>query len=76
MIPQWYTLAYLINKKGIETILSKLPWNDNVDNIFSNHIKELNSICFVNNIFINGGSLETTDKKSNFGSLIWKNRPK
>ena len=72
MIPQWYTLAYLINRKGIETVLSKLPWNNNVDIIFSNYIKELNSICFINNIFINDGSLDSKDKKSNFGSLIWK----
>jgi len=72
MIPQWYTLAYLINRKGIETLLSKLPWNNNVDIIFSNYIKELNSICFINNIFINDGSLDSKDKKSNFGSLIWK----
>ena len=73
MIPQWYTLAYLINRKGIEIILSKLPWNNNVDIIFSNYIKELNSICFINNIFSNDGSLDSKDKKSNFGSLIWKN---
>jgi GR25 family glycosyltransferase involved in LPS biosynthesis len=72
MIPQWYTLAYLINRKGIETVLSKLPWNNNVDIIFSNYIKELNSICFINNIFINDGSLDSKDNKSNFGSLIWK----
>jgi GR25 family glycosyltransferase involved in LPS biosynthesis len=71
MIPQWYTLAYLINKKGIEIILSKLPWDNNVDNIFSNNIKELNALCFTNDIFLNKGSLNSKDKKSDFGSIIW-----
>lgn len=76
MIPQWGTVAYLINKTGIEILLSKLPWEQNIDKIISNNIEELNALCYLNNIIINKGSVDNQDKNSKFGSLIWKIEPK
>ena len=71
MVPQWGLVSYLINKKGIQIILSKLPWNDNCDIIVSKYTKELNALCFINSIFINKGATCSDDKTSEFGSLLW-----
>ncbi len=76
MTPQWGLVSYLINKKGIQTILSKLPWNDNCDIIVSEYINELNALCFINSIFINKGATCSNDKTSEFGSLLWNIKPK
>jgi len=70
-IPQWGCVAYLINKKGIEIMLSKLPFYDNNDIMISKNLEELNSLCFINDIFINQGALDGNDKTSEFGSLLW-----
>jgi len=70
--PQWGCLAYLINKKGIEIMLSKLPFYDNNDIMISKNLEELNSLCFINNIFINKGAMDGNDKTSEFGSLLWE----
>jgi hypothetical protein len=70
-IPQWGCLAYLINKKGIEIMLSKLPFYDNNDIMISKNLEELNSLCFINDIFINQGAMDGNDKTSEFGSLLW-----
>jgi GR25 family glycosyltransferase involved in LPS biosynthesis len=69
--PQWGCLAYLINKKGIEIMLSKLPFYDNNDIMISKNLEELNSLCFINDIFINQGAMDGNDKTSEFGSLLW-----
>ena len=45
--------CYLISKEGAKIILSKLPCNDNIDIFYLQLINELNSLCFINNIFIN-----------------------
>ena len=71
MIKQWGGLAYMINKKGIELLLSKLPYDDNNDVIISKYINELNSICLINNLIINKGADDAKDTKSEFGSLLW-----
>jgi GR25 family glycosyltransferase involved in LPS biosynthesis len=71
MIPQWYGIAYMINKKGIEFMLSKLPYDDNNDSIISKYCKELNALSLVNDIVINKGALDAYDKNSEFGSLLW-----
>jgi hypothetical protein len=71
MVKQWGGLAYMINKKGIELLLSKLPFDENNDVIVSNYINELNSVCLINNIIINQGAVDAMDKKSQFGSLLW-----
>lgn len=76
MLSQWGTVSYLINKVGAHFLLSTLPWNANVDIVYSSYIKDLNSLCFINNIFINKGSSDSTDKKAEFGSLIWANKLK
>ena len=44
--------VYLINKKGIELMLSKLPFYDTLGKMISNNIDELNALCFVNTIFV------------------------
>jgi hypothetical protein len=74
MIPQWHTLAFLIDKKGIEITLSKLPYNNHIDHIYSDNIRTLNAICYLNTMFRNGGSDTCGDKSSTFGSLIYKLR--
>ena len=45
-------LVYLINKKGIELMLSKLPFYDTLSKMITNNIEELNALCFVNTIFV------------------------
>jgi GR25 family glycosyltransferase involved in LPS biosynthesis len=71
MIYQWGGVAYLINKKGITTLMDLLPYSDNFDNILSLYISNLNSLCCLNTVFNTEGSLNSTDTNSKFGSLIW-----
>jgi GR25 family glycosyltransferase involved in LPS biosynthesis len=71
MIPQWGGLAYLINKKAIQFILSQIPFDDNNDVIISKYVNELNSLCLLNNLIINKGADDANDKSSEFGSLLW-----
>ena len=72
MIPQWHTLAYLINKKGIDILFSKFPMNTHIDHVYSENIKELNAICYINTMFENGGAKSRRDNSSKYGSLIYK----
>lgn len=76
MIPQYHTTAYFINKKGIKKTLEQFPINENIDRFYSTQIKNLNSLCWINEIFKNEGSLDNSVKekqnKKKFGSLIWK----
>jgi GR25 family glycosyltransferase involved in LPS biosynthesis len=76
MIKQWHTIAYLIDKRGIDIIFSKFPYNEHIDHIYSNNIKELNATCYMNTMFKNGGAEFCNDKSSKFGSLIYKLRGK
>ena len=69
LIPQWGTVSYLINKTGIKMILEK-PLCGVIDETIT-RIKELNGLCFLNNIFKTGGSTDPRDKTSAFGSLLW-----
>jgi GR25 family glycosyltransferase involved in LPS biosynthesis len=71
MIPQWGGVAYLINKKGIEIMRSKIPFDENNDIMISKNIEDLNALCFINDIFINKGAIDGNDKISEYGSLIW-----
>jgi len=73
MYPQWGGVAYLINKKAIHFILSKMPFDDNNDVIMSKYVNELNSLCLINNLIINKGADDANDKSSEFGSLLWNN---
>lgn len=70
MIPQWHTCAYLISKEGARRTLSHLPLDDNIDHVFGKLIPELNSLCWLNNMFHCKGALEGNDKSSEFGSII------
>jgi hypothetical protein len=53
MIENNNSSAYLINKKGIEIMMTKLPFYDTIGNMISKNIDELKALCFVNNIFVN-----------------------
>lgn len=71
MISQYGTLAYFINKRGIKKVLEQFPINKNIDEFYSSKIKDLNSLCWINNIFESEGNLDPHIKKK-LGSLIWK----
>jgi GR25 family glycosyltransferase involved in LPS biosynthesis len=73
MIPQWGTVSYLISKIGIKILLSKLPYNDNIDVSISKYTNELNALCLINDMIINKGADNANDKSSEFGSIIWEN---
>lgn len=76
MIPQYHTTAYFINKKGIKKVLEEFPIILHIDKFYNSIIKKLNSLCWINDIFINEGSLDNSIKekqnKKKFGSLIYK----
>lgn len=71
MIYQWGTVAYLINKNGVKTILNYLPYSKNFDIILSLHISELKSLCCLNTVINTEGSVNSVDRTSKFGSLVW-----
>ena len=74
MVNQWHTTAYFINKNGIQILIDRYPINKNIDLQFNYLIKDLNSVCWINNMFSNEGDASGSDNKSEFGSIIWKNR--
>lgn len=74
MVEQWHTTAYFINKNGIQILKNRYPINKNIDFQFNYLIKDLNSVCWINNIFSNEGDANGSDNKSEFGSIIWENR--
>ena len=76
MVPQIGTSSYLISKEGAKIVLSKIPSNENIDQLYCKLIKELNALCFINNIFLNYGALTPDDKFSKFGSVILDIKPK
>jgi GR25 family glycosyltransferase involved in LPS biosynthesis len=71
MIKQWGTVAYLVNKKGAQTLLDRMPYKHAVDNEFSGCIKDLNALCFLNDIFKTKGALRPGHVNSEMGSLLW-----
>jgi hypothetical protein len=75
MVSQWHANAYLINKIGANYIISKTPIDDHIDLFYSKHIKELNALAFINNIFQNQGTMNSYDKTSDYGSLILNIKP-
>ena len=71
MRPQYHTLAAMINRKGIDYILSQLPINVNIDLWFTQeHIDNLNAVYWNSNLITNGGALNYRGKNWNLGSLI------
>ena len=74
MVSQWHTTAYFINKTGINILKKCYPITKNIDLQFNYLIKDLNSICWINNIFSNEGDGSSTDNETRFGSIIWDNR--
>jgi GR25 family glycosyltransferase involved in LPS biosynthesis len=86
MIEQWHTIAYAISRTGINKIQKEFPMDCNIDLFYSNKIKLLNSLCWINNIFLNCGEVPKRfptikngktvwgrHKSGTFDSLIWKN---
>lgn len=76
MINQWGTVAYFINKKGIKIFKDNFPIDKNIDFYFNTLIPNLNSLCWINNIFINQGSADGSrqELKYKYGSLIWNSK--
>ena len=70
MMPQLGTLAYLISRKGAQTILNDIPISRNIDVYFSQCINKLQSIAYINNIFTNKGNIGKKDN-SELGSIIY-----
>lgn len=73
MIKQWGAVAYLINKKAVRTIISKIPFSDALDIVFSNYISYFNSTCYVNSNIVNMGSYDCKAADNELGSLIMNN---
>lgn len=74
MIYQSGTLAYFINKKGINILINKYPLEKNIDFVYSGLIRPMKSLCWLNNTFINMGSVYQNDKSNSLGSIIWDNK--
>jgi GR25 family glycosyltransferase involved in LPS biosynthesis len=75
MVAQWHTTAYFINKNGINILKNCYPITENIDLKFSCLIKELNSLCWINNIFSNEGDESGSQKhKTKFGSIIYESQ--
>jgi GR25 family glycosyltransferase involved in LPS biosynthesis len=71
MMPQLGCLAYLISKTGAKKILVVLPINNNIDVFYSQQIKKLNSMCYINDIFQNGGQIGRYDHNI-LSSIIYR----
>ena len=73
MIPQYYCTAFLVNQKGIQTMLNCFPICREIDIEFSRQIKNMNSLCWINNTFKNEGSIDRNNtNNTKYGSLLWK----
>lgn len=70
MVPQWHTTAQLISKRGMNTLIGKLPFAVPIDLAINNYITELNATSSIVGVK-NGGCSECGDKESQLGSLIW-----
>jgi len=70
MVEQWGAVVYLISKKGAKYILDNIPIDENIDMKFNNSIIELNSLCYFNDIFLNKGDLDLSNK-GQLGSVIY-----
>jgi len=72
MSKQWHTLSYMISLKGIKIIEKLYPMDENIDKFYSNNIDKLNSICYVNDMFLNSGEVpNTTPTKNEDGTEKW-----
>ena len=70
MVPQWGASAYLISKTGAKRVIESFPLEENIDGVYSKQISRLRSLCYLNQIFINKGDTEPS-QKGEFGSIIW-----
>lgn len=71
--PQCGMSAYLVNKNTCKYLIKYNPLNVYVDVLTNNNeiIYNLNSSCFINNIFKTLGAQRYIDKKSLLGSIIY-----
>ena len=74
MIPQWGTVAYLIHKDAICSVVEQFPISTNMDYIYNQNIEVFKSMCQEERIFFTSGTLDSEDNNSHMGSLIW-NKP-
>ena len=72
MIEQWHTIAYAISRTGINKIREEFPMDCNIDLFYSNKIKLLNSLCWINNIFLNLGEVPKRFPTIKNGKTIWE----
>ena len=47
------------------------PMNENIDKFLSNKIEELNSLCWLNDMFLNGGEVPDVKPTIVNGMEIW-----
>ena len=72
MIEQWHTIAYAISKNGIIKLQKEFPMDCNIDLFYSSKIKLLNSLCWINNTFLNLGEVPKRFPKIKNGKTIWE----
>lgn len=72
-IPQYGTCAYLIHRDAINHINNSKPLQNNIDFYYNSTHNIFNSAATPNHIFYCRGSMDSQDKNSEFGSLIWEN---
>jgi GR25 family glycosyltransferase involved in LPS biosynthesis len=73
MIKQWGTVAYFINRKAVSFIISKIPYFNALDIVYSENINTFNSTCYLNNKIINMGSYDCKGADNELGSIIMNN---
>ena len=73
MIYQWGACTFFINKTGINILKEKYPLDNHIDEIYMTLINDLNSLCWINDNFINCGSASFCSKTGDsiFGSIIY-----
>lgn len=71
MVFQWGTCAYFIHKKAMKDFIDTYPLSENIDIEFGKKIKKWKSLCWLNNGIKPIGSVDSNDKTSKMGSIIY-----
>lgn len=71
MIPQWHLCSYLINRKGVDTLKNFMPCPLAVDNFLMKYLNHLNASAYLGSEFVNLGAMNSYDKTSPMGSLLY-----
>lgn len=73
---QYGTCAYLIRKDAVEHINKIKPININIDFLYNSLHKEFKSVATFNPYFYCKGSMDSYQRNTKLGSLIWDNKNK